>query len=523
MKKLLILVFACGLFFADTLSAENRVESRVESRVDAALIAANTWRQANEQLILTRFLDLLSIPNYGGNIPDIRANAALIMEMMERRGIATELLELYGTPPAIYGQRMVANAKKTILIYVHYDGQPTNDANWSSPPFSPTIRSEKIENGGAILDRSVIAGEIDPNWRIYARSASDDKAPIIAILAALDALDEAGIELSVNLKFFFEAEEELGSPNLEQVIEKYKDKLSADYALFFDGPQDQRGNARVVLGVRGVMGGQVKIYGPNTGLHSGHFGNFSPNPISRLAHLLASMRDDNGKVLIDGFYDEVEPPSASAKAMISAIPNGDAAISASIGVAAGGREFSELRYEETHLWPALNFQGIAGGGVGDNSRNVIIPSAAVSIGVRMVPSMTISGVEQLIDAHIRKQGYHIVRVEPDIETRLKYPKIAKVNWDTSGYEAMQTSPDEPITARLIEIVQRVNSGEALIYPTLGGSLPLSIMTKGLNMPLAVVPIVNQDNNQHSYDENIRIGHLWSGIELYSAIFVGLGE
>jgi acetylornithine deacetylase/succinyl-diaminopimelate desuccinylase-like protein len=486
---------------------------------DAAEVALQ-YRMAHEAQILSDYINLLSLPNNAAIVEDIRINAAFIREMMEARGITTELLEYNDTPPAIYGERMVPGATSTIMIYVHYDGQPTDPSNWVTPPFEPTIRSGKMEEGGEILSRSVLNGPIDPDWRIYARSASDDKAPIIAILSALDAMDAAGVSPSVNLKFFMEGEEERGSPNLAGMIDTHLDKLGADYWLFLDGPQDQRGNPRVVLGVRGSMGGQITLYGPLSGLHSGHYGNFAPNPISRLAHLLASMRDDDGRILIDGFYDDVEAPSALQLELIEAIPDADAAVMAAIGVSE--HEHAAMRYEEALLWPALNFQGIQAGGVGALSRNVIVPSATAAIGVRMVPDQTKEHVAELIESHISSQGYFIVRDEPDLEMRLAHPKIARVNWGAGGYGAVRISPQEPITAQLIAIMDQLTEGENIVYPALGGSLPLAIFTERLHVPLVNLPIANQDNSQHAPNENIRIGHLWRGIEIYAGILAGLG-
>ena len=484
--------------------------------LEEAVSAARQFRQTHEFEILSEFRDLLRFPNNARNIDDMRENAAFIRRIMEARGIKSELLEIAGAPPAIYGELMQPQAKLTLMIYIHYDGQPTDLSRWKSDPFEPVVRAGRLEDGAEVIEFDSLKGRaIDSDWRLYARSASDDKAPIIAVLAALDALAAANMAPSVNLKIFLDGEEERGSPHLDAMIRKHKDKLESDFWLFLDGPQDQRGNARVVLGARGITGFELTVYGPASGLHSGHYGNFSPNPIDRLVRLMASMRDATGRVLIEGFYDEAELLDAATMSLIEAIPNADAEIMRKIQVA--GRESPGQRYEETILWPALNFRGIRSGGVGAEGRNIIEPSATAAIGVRMVPKQTLEGIRGVVEAHIRAHGYHIVYEEPDVEIRLEHEKIARLDWSQAGYPAIRTSPENPLAQRVIALMQAMTNNQTLIYPILGGSLPLAHITSNLDVPLVLVPMANQDNSQHAPNENIRIGHLWRGIEIYAGI------
>lgn len=510
-------VFGLAALFALVLPAQ------AEDAVAEAALAARDYRQANERRILEDYLELLSLPNNGRHNGDIRRNAEHISGLLRARGITTRLIEHDGAPPVIYGVLDTPGASKTITFYVHYDGQPVFPENWATPPFEPTLRSGRLEDGAGVIALEDVTHPIDPDWRIYGRSASDDKAPIIAILTALDAMKAAGIAPSVNMRFFLEGEEELGSPHLKAVLEENAALLASDFWLFLDGPTDQRGNPRVVLGVRGSTGVNLTTYGPVSGLHSGHYGNFVPNPVARMARLIASMRDDDGRITIDGFYDDVAAPDAASLALIDAIPEADADIMTAVGI--GGREHGGMRYEETILWPALNVQGFVAGGVEAEARNVIVPTAKANLGFRLVPDQTLERLAEVVEAHIRGQGYHIVRNDPDMETRLAHDKIIKVDW-RGGYGAVRTSPDNPIAARLIEIMQQVTAGgetgEVLVYPTLGGSLPLAHITSTLDVPLVVLPIVNQDNSQHAPNENIQIGYLWRGIEYYAAIFAGLG-
>ena len=161
--------------------------------------------------------------------------------------------------------------------------------------------------------------------------------------------------------------------------------------------------------------------------------------------------------------------------------------------------------------------------MGDKARNIIDSQATASIGIRMAPDMTIEETEKVVEAHIRAEGYHIVRADPTLEERLQYPKIAKVVWSNSGYPAVRTSPDDPFIQRLIDIMQAETDDETLIYPTLGGSLPLAHIVLPLDVPFAILPIANQDNSQHAPNENIRLGHLYRGIELFAAVLAGIGS
>ncbi len=481
--------------------------------------AARDWRVSHEREILNGYADFLRLPNYGRNEADMAKNATYIRNAFEARGFSTKMLGVEGATPSVYAERLTPDATRTILFYIHYDGQPVNPQNWVTPPYEPTYRDAKMEEGGKVVKLADHKGPVPDDWRIYARSASDDKAPVAALMAALDGLKAAGMAPKINIKLFFEGEEELGSPNLRRILEAHKDTLKSDSILFMDGPQDPRGVHRVVLGVRGSMGMTLRVYGPDTGLHSGHFGNFAPNPAMRLAYLLTSMRDEDSHILIDGYYDDVKKPTAKIKALVEAIPDADAAIRESIGVHTS--ESQGRRYEEAILYPALNVKGIYTG-KGGTARNAIEDSATASLGFRMVPGQTPKRVQKLVEAHIKKQGYHIVRDDPDHALRMKHAKIARVNW-RSGYRSVQVQPDHPWAKDVIRISKKITDDQSLTYPILGGSLPLATFEDVLGVPLIVFPIANADNSQHAPNENLRIGNLWQAIELYAGLLVGLGE
>lgn len=484
------------------------------------MMKARDYRSQNERQILEDFVKLLSLPNDAGIDGQVEANAAYIRGELEKRGVKTQLLQAGNGAPTIYGVKDVPGATKTVTFYIHYDGQAVDKSNWASDPFDPTMYDGKLLDGAKSVDWRAHDGAIPENWRLYGRSASDDKAPIIGMLTALDILEKNGVQPSVNLRFFLEGEEEKGSPSLKQLIEENADTLKSDFWIFMDGPQDLRGNPRTVLGVRGSMGGSVTVYGPNTGLHSGHYGNFAPNAITMMAHLLASMREESGKVNVKGFYDGVTGIDASTQKLLDAIPDGNKDVLAQIG--AGRQEFPGTKYEATHLYPALNFQGMKSGNIGKKARNIIEPEAEAAIGVRLVTGQDPQHVADVIDEHIKGQGYHIIRQDPTDEERMKHPKLAKVVW-RGGYKSVRTSVDNIYAKRLTDMMDHLTDGENLTYPTMGGSLPLAHIVDALHVPLVILPIANADNSQHAPNENIRIGNLWRGIEYYTAILAGFDK
>lgn len=255
-----------------------------------AAAAPRDWVEANRDEILREYLPLLAIPNVASNRADIRRNAEHIVAMMARRGLSPRLLESENgeAPPLVYGEWRVPGATRTYILYAHYDGQPVTPADWTvTQPFVPRLIGEGADA------------------RIYARSASDDKAGVMAMLAAVDALRAEGRTPSFNVKIVFEGEEEAGSPNLSALLRRHAEVLRSDGWVIIDGPAHQSGPPQLTLGVRGDVNVDVTVYGPVRPLHSGHYGNWAPNPAMMLARLLASMKDETGRVTIAGFYDDV--------------------------------------------------------------------------------------------------------------------------------------------------------------------------------------------------------------------------
>jgi acetylornithine deacetylase/succinyl-diaminopimelate desuccinylase-like protein len=476
---------------------------------------ARTWRQAHEQEILDGFVELLAIPNVASDTANIRRNADYIRTLLETRGFEVRLLEAGASPPAVFAERATPGAETTLMIYIHYDGQPANASDWASDPWTPVLRDATVEQGGRVIP---MKAPFDPEWRIFGRSAGDDKAPIIALNAALQALDEAGIPLSVNLKLFIEGEEEAGSPHLAEMLSLHRELLDADLWLFCDGPVHQSRNWLLSYGVRGAYGFGLTVFGPNRPLHSGHYGNWAPNPIARLTSLLGSMRNEQGEILIPGYDDQVVPPTLLEMEAIEASPAVDQGLIEELGI---GKPENNERIEMAVMRPAMNFRGIRSGDVGSQARNSIQTSATASIGLRLVPAQTPDYLREVIERHIREQGYLVVHQEPTAEERAGHDRIAMLDWSEAGYPAYRAPLDLPLAQSVAGIMNQLGDDPLVRLPTMGGSLPLYLIHEKVAAPVLILPIANHDNNQHGKDENLRLQNLWDAIEIYAAILSNL--
>ena len=476
------------------------------------------YRRSNEHRILNEYLALLAIPNIAADTPNIRKNAEFIAAMMKQRGLEPRLLEgpTPNTPPAVYAEWKTPGAQRTLLLYAHYDGQPTDPKQWTgTQPWQPVFRSAALESGGQIVPAPAATTAFNPDWRIYARSASDDKAGVIAILNAFAALKAKGIPLSSNIKFFFEGEEEAGSAHLGEIIKANRELLAADTWIICDGPVHQSGKKQVVFGARGDVNVDVTVYAAKRPLHSGHYGNWSPNPAMMLAHLLASMKADDGRVLIDGWYADVEPLGQLERRAIADAPQYDGELKKQLGLSrteGGGKSLMELINV-----PSLNVNGFASGDVGALARNVIPTTATAVLDLRLVKGNDHARQVERLIAHIRKQGYFVIEHDPTDAERAQHPLIARVNVRPGGYNADRTSMDLPISLAVIAAVQSTTPQKIVLLPTSGGSLPLSIITENLKTVAISVPIANYDNNQHAENENVRLQNLWDGIETFAAL------
>jgi len=479
------------------------------------------WRQRQEQAIIREFVSFLSIPDIASDSSNIRKNAAFIAQMMRERNIGNiELLTGRDNqfPPAVYGEVIVPGATRTIGFYAHYDGQPVNPAQWARglEPFTP-----KLYDGSLLEQAKNIPfpgdGAYQPEWRIYARGASDDKAGITAILNAYTAIAGSGLRLTNNIKFLFEGEEEAGSPHLGDIFETHTDLLHADCWIICDGPVHQTGRKQIVFGVRGDSHLDLTVYGPKRPLHSGHYGNWANNPALLLVKLLASMKDDSGRVAIKGFYDDVQPLTAIERKALSEVPSVDEQMKAELGIAT--TEMKGLSLSEAINLPSLNINGIQSGNVGSQASNQIPTYATAVLDLRLVLGNDWRRQQQKVIDHIRSQGFTVIDHDPTDDERRKYPLLIKVVTPEGSYNAQRTRMDLPIIEKIRSAVQSTTTDPLVLQPTMGGSLPLYLFQQYLRANTITIPIANHDNNQHAENENLRLQNLWTGIESMAAIML----
>lgn len=483
--------------------------------------AARQYRTHNEGAILQEFAALLAVPNLASDSGNIRRNADLLSSMLERRGFRNaRLLTVPGAPPAVYGELPAPGATRTLVLYAHYDGQPLDPKQWTNPPWTPVLRDRAIPAGGKPIPMPAAGEHVDPEARLYARSAGDDKASIMAMLAAVDALHEQRVQQSVNLKVFFEGEEEAGSGHLGAILRTYAPLLAGDAWLFCDGPVHPNGRQELVFGQRGVTGFELTIYGPTRPLHSGHYGNWAPNPGVLLANLIASMRDDDGRIKIARYYDDVRPITPAEHRAIAALPAYDETLRKSLGLAR--TEAGDAPLAERIMLPALNLRGMRVGGVRETGSNTIASVAYASVDLRLVPNETPERVQRLVEDHIRRQGFFLTHDSATLAERLAHPKVARIEWE-NGYPASRAPMDGAFGRAVLATLDDGAAAPLLALPTMGGSGPTYMFEQILHVPMITLPIANYDDNQHAADENLRIQNLWDGIELYAALLAGLGS
>ena len=465
---------------------------------------------AHRAEILAEYLKLVSLPNIHGDAPALQRNAALLQEMMQKRGLDTALWQTSSGVPVVFGEKHVRGAARTILFYVHYDGQPVDARHWHQPdPFVPVIRSASIEAGGTpVTDLSVPSEE----WRIYARAAADDKAPITALLCALDALGGATKQ---NVKIILHGEEEGRGPGLEEVIAKYPDRLKSDLLVILDGPQHASGRPTIFYGARGGAGLDLTVYTAKQGMHSGNYGNWMPDANVRLAQLISAMVSPSGKVAIPGFTSDVPPFPPQVRAMMDAVPDQSAKMQQDFGV--GSLDGAASSLQEGLNLPTFSIHQMKGGEVG----GVIAARADAQIAMRLVaendPKVMVGRVTQFI----RSQGYFITDKEPDVATLAAHARIARVipRVAEGGSGAWRTDPNNPQAVFATNALRAAWGDRLVRIRTLGGGVPASPFIEAYHVPTVGVSLANYDDNQHSDDENMRLGNIFDGMVTLAALMM----
>jgi acetylornithine deacetylase/succinyl-diaminopimelate desuccinylase-like protein len=473
------------------------------------------WVTAHEPQILRELVDLLAIPNVAADRSNIRRNAEHLRGLLAARGFKAKLLETSGNP-FVYGDLAVPGATHTLLLYSHYDGQPVDPKAWKqADPFTPVLRTARLDRGGTEVPGLAGLTRFDPEWRLYARSAADDKSPIVALCAALDALAAASLRPTWNVRVILDGEEEASSPSLVPAIATYRDELRADAMVILDGPIHSSDRPTIAYGARGIVTLNLTVFGPKVGVHSGNYGNWVTNPAQRLAALLATMKDDDGRVLVAGFNDGIPPLSPEEQAMLDAVPDDSAEMLKTFGLAAPSKAFP--RHQDALQYPTLNVRGLLSAHVGAGARTIIPDRATAAMDIRLVKETRAADLVEKLRAHVRVQGYLLVDGEPTDNVRATHTKIASIAVTESPTSAFRTSALDLQVRRIADGIQTAFGAPPVKLRTLGGTVPIAPFIEVLGFPAILVPTVNFDNNQHEENENLRLGHLFQAIEIVAAI------
>ena len=492
------------LIFTFTISISASSQSRKKILETTNEIIQSNWNN---------FFEMLSIPNDGYDTPNIERNIEWCEKTFSRLGFNMERVKAESTSPSmpnhplLIGNKFISNKFKTVLIYFHMDGQPVDPSKWNqADPFDP-ILTENINGNWVEIDRERINTNPDPDWRIFGRSTSDDKGPPMMLVNALEILEKLNKKPEFNLKLIIDFQEEMGSPTVVSAVSLYKEKLKSDFLLIIDGPRHPSNKPTLTFGARGISRITLTSYGPIKPQHSGHFGNYAPNPAMNLSKILSSMKDYDGVVTIPGFYDGVTLTN-EIRNILDEVPDDEEAINKDLMISSPDKVGNN--YQEAIQYPSLNIRGLQSGWVGKEVRTIVPDIAIAEIDVRLVKESDPEKLLNMIKEHIIKEGAYVIDGrEPKNEERLTKKNIIRYDSKIS-YLAYRTEIDSPIGKWASRALKNAFLEEPIKKRTSGGSIPISPFVTTLNVPALTYPSVNKDNNQHSPNENIRVGNFIDG-------------
>ncbi|MFI8379129.1 M20/M25/M40 family metallo-hydrolase [Leeuwenhoekiella sp. NPDC079379] len=457
--------------------------------------------------------ELVSIPNLPEDEASMLKNINWVADYYQKLDFKTTLLPS-STLPLLLAEKVFNPKFKTVLFYFHIDGQPANKANWDQEnPFTPVLKKQDSAGNWQNLDWHALDSKIDDEWRIFARAAADDKAPIIMFLAALEQLDAQNKKPNFNIKVIFDPEEEYGSSALLSTLPINKERYASDYFIVMDGPAHDSNKPTVTFGCRGIVTCSITTYGASLPQHSGHYGNYVPNPIFSLAKLLSTMKDDKGYVLIKDYYKGINL-SPEITDILKSIPYDSVALNSQLGIFTS--EKIGNNYQEALQYPSLNIRQIGTSWSGENLKTVVPEFAKADLDVRLVSETEAQIQLEKIRTHIVKQGYYVIDHDPTAEERATHPKIAKFIAN-EGINAFRTDLDSPFGKTISNSLSKAFKEEPIKIRMMGGTVPIVPVINALNIPTLIIPMVNMDNNQHSPNENIRIGNMRQGIQICLAL------
>ncbi len=443
----------------------------------------------NRQRFLDELIDFLRIPSVSAqpkHREEVKEAAEFVREKLVAAGATRcEIFETKGHP-IVYGECMVSDELPTVLVYGHYDVQPSDpDELWTSPAFEPVIRDEKI----------------------YARGASDDKGQVYMHVKALQAMKATG-NLTCNIKFIIEGEEEVGSGNLAPFLEEHREMLAADMVLVSDTAMIANDVPSITVGLRGLAYMEVEVTGPNRDLHSGIYGGAVANPINVLSSMIASLLDENQKINIPGFYDSVAEVSSEERAAMNKAPFDLDAYQQDleIGEVRGEDGFTTL--ERTSIRPSLDVNGIWGGYTGDGAKTVLPSKAYAKISMRLVPDQDPQIISDLFAKHFESIAPKSVKVKV---TAHHGADPAVTSLDSPGYQAAAKAMEDTF-------------GKTPIPMRSGGSIPIvALFKKTLGIDTILMGFGLDSNHIHSPNENYGLFNYYKGIQTIPRFYLHLAE
>lgn len=453
--------------------------------------------------------DFLTLPNFGRKAADIDQNLAWCEREFKALEFGTSVLVSDGVKHLL-AEKIVDKSAPTVLFYLQIDGMPVDSIEWlQASPFLPVLKACNKADCQEI-DWNKLQKNWNPDWKLFARSASDSKGPAIAFLQALKILQREKIPPAYNLKVIMDFQEELGSPSLPKLIEVNRDRFLAKVMLIMDGTRPPGNVPNLTFGARGIATLKLTVFGPRGDLHSGQYGNYAPNPVFALSRLLASMKDENGRVLIPGFYDGVNL-SVKQKELLNQLPDDRAELLESLGIYQP--EMVGETYQEALQYPSFNVRGLQAADVGEEVRTVIPAKAVAEIDMRLVPETPAERQIQLVKKHIEAQGFQLLDSLPTDAQRKQFPKLARLE-SRIGSKPFKTALDSPIGVWLGSAMDRtLGEGAYVRIQTTGGSQPIEPFISTLGIPAVSVRIPNPDSNIHAANENLRLGNFHEGLRM----------
>lgn len=437
---------------------------------------------ANAEDFVARVMDYVRHPSISAHDIGIREVAGILKAHLEGLGFAAELVETPGHP-FVLGRYEVDPVKPTVLLYGHYDVQPPDPLEeWVSPPFEPTLR----------------------DGRIWARGIGDNKGQHFAQLLAIETHLNVHGTLPCNIIFLLEGEEEIGSPQIADFVRTHADRLQADLVVTSDGPLHESGKPVITFGVRGVASFDLIARGASRDVHSGNYGGVVPNPIWTLVQLLATMKDPEGNITVEGITEPVIPATNKEREAIARLPDDEAAVRRDLKLDDLDGPVERPYWDRLMFHPTLTINGFHGGYGGPGSKTVLPNQAIAKCDVRLVEPLTPDHVFERIEVHVARHA----------------PGVEMVRHN--GMLPSKTPLDSPYAAPIIRAIRAARGEEPLLYPTVGGSLPDYVFTKILGKPAFVVPYANADEANHAPNENLEVVRFIDGIKTGAALLAELG-